>query len=134
MAYLPRRKRGVEASMSLIALVPQTGRRSGGRRIGTLPRPSPAPGPFRQPPSGHGSRRFGPTRLPSGTRADVGRLGDEAMEQHRPLDGIRVVDVTQEAAGPITARMLAEMGADVVHVEPLRGDNGRNTTTPFLGR
>ena len=51
----------------------------------------------------------------------------------RPLDGIRVVDVTQEAAGPITGRLLAEMGADVVHVEPLRGDNGRNTTTPFLG-
>src|SRR4051812_20474106 len=59
---------------------------------------------------------------------------DQAMDQQRPLDGIRVVDVTQEAAGPITGRMLAEMGADVVHVEPLRGDNGRNTTTPFLGR
>jgi crotonobetainyl-CoA:carnitine CoA-transferase CaiB-like acyl-CoA transferase len=55
------------------------------------------------------------------------------MSQHRPLDGIRVVDVTQEIAGPITARMLAEMGADVVHVEPLRGDNGRNTTTPHMG-
>jgi len=52
----------------------------------------------------------------------------------RPLQGIRVVDVTQEIAGPITARMLAEMGADVIHVEPLRGDNGRNSTTPFLGQ
>ncbi len=55
------------------------------------------------------------------------------MNQHRPLDGVRVVDVTQEIAGPLAARMLAEMGADVIHVEPLRGDNGRNSTTPFLG-
>ena len=55
------------------------------------------------------------------------------MSPVRPLEGVRVVDVTQEIAGPLTARMLAEMGADVVHVEPLRGDNGRNSTTPFLG-
>jgi crotonobetainyl-CoA:carnitine CoA-transferase CaiB-like acyl-CoA transferase len=63
----------------------------------------------------------------------VGQVGQVA-QQRRPLDGVRVVDVTQEAAGPLTGRLLAEMGADVVHVEPLRGDNGRNTTTPFLGR
>lgn len=54
-------------------------------------------------------------------------------DPRRPLQGVRVVDITQEIAGPITARMLAEMGADVIHVEPLRGDNGRNSTTPFLG-
>jgi crotonobetainyl-CoA:carnitine CoA-transferase CaiB-like acyl-CoA transferase len=49
------------------------------------------------------------------------------------LKGIRVVDLTQEVAGPLAARILAEMGADVVHVEPLRGDNGRYSTTPYLG-
>lgn len=50
-----------------------------------------------------------------------------------PLAGIRVVDITQEIAGPLAARILAEMGADVIHVEPLRGDNGRNSTTRYLG-
>jgi crotonobetainyl-CoA:carnitine CoA-transferase CaiB-like acyl-CoA transferase len=49
------------------------------------------------------------------------------------LDGIRVVDITQEVAGPLAARILAEMGADVIHVEPVRGDNGRNATTRYLG-
>jgi crotonobetainyl-CoA:carnitine CoA-transferase CaiB-like acyl-CoA transferase len=49
------------------------------------------------------------------------------------LEGIRVVDITQEVAGPLAARLLAEMGADVVHVEPPRGDNGRNSTTRYLG-
>ncbi|MEZ5232676.1 MAG: CoA transferase [Acidimicrobiales bacterium] len=67
----------------------------------------------------------------SGGGADVASGGGRAPI--RPLDGVRVVDITQEIAGPLTARMLAEMGADVVHVEPLRGDNGRNSTTPFLG-
>jgi len=55
------------------------------------------------------------------------------MGEHQVLEGIRVIDITQEVAGPLTARLLAEMGADVIHVEPLRGDNGRNSTTPFLG-
>jgi crotonobetainyl-CoA:carnitine CoA-transferase CaiB-like acyl-CoA transferase len=48
------------------------------------------------------------------------------------LEGIRVVDITQEVAGPLAARLLAEMGADVVHIEPPRGDNGRNSTTRYL--
>ena len=51
-----------------------------------------------------------------------------------PLSGVRVIDVTTNIAGPLAARMLAEMGADVIHVEPPWGDDGRNSTTPFLGR
>ncbi|MBW1911716.1 MAG: CoA transferase [Deltaproteobacteria bacterium] len=34
-----------------------------------------------------------------------------------PLSGIRVVDVSQVAAVPMTARILADFGADVIHVE-----------------
>ena len=51
-----------------------------------------------------------------------------------PLSGVKIVDLTTNIAGPLAARMLAEMGADVIHIEPPWGDDGRNSTTPFLGR
>src|SRR5262249_50840922 len=44
-----------------------------------------------------------------------------------------IVDMTTNIAGPLAARLLAEMGADVIHIEPPWGDDGRNSTTPFLG-
>ena len=39
-----------------------------------------------------------------------------------PLDGVRVVEVAGWMAGPGAAAMMADLGADVVKVEPLRGD------------
>src|SRR5438105_2055542 len=37
------------------------------------------------------------------------------------LDGIRVIDFGQYIAGPLAALMLADQGADVIHVDPPRG-------------
>ena len=43
-----------------------------------------------------------------------------------PLEGIRVVDVSQFAAGPTTAAFLGDWGAEVIHVEhPIKGDGTR---------
>jgi len=40
-----------------------------------------------------------------------------------PLEGVKVVDVSQVAAMPIAGRILADFGADVIHVEnPSTGD------------
>jgi crotonobetainyl-CoA:carnitine CoA-transferase CaiB-like acyl-CoA transferase len=46
----------------------------------------------------------------------------------RALEGIRVVDFSHVVAGPLATHFLALSGADVVKVEPPRGDALRNYT------
>ncbi len=50
-----------------------------------------------------------------------------------PLDGIRVIDFGQYLAGPFGPMLLADLGADVIKVEPTRGDGMRAVVGPFLG-
>jgi crotonobetainyl-CoA:carnitine CoA-transferase CaiB-like acyl-CoA transferase len=42
-----------------------------------------------------------------------------------PLSGIRVVEFTHMVMGPTCGMLLADLGAEVIKVEPLKGDNTR---------
>lgn len=49
-----------------------------------------------------------------------------SMSTKDMLAGIKVVDITNNLAGPCTAAMLADYGAEVIHIEkPLLGDDAR---------
>ena len=43
----------------------------------------------------------------------------------KPLEGIKVVELSTMLAGPMTARILAEWGADIIKVETFNGDAWR---------
>lgn len=48
------------------------------------------------------------------------------MTEHaQPLAGLKVVEFTHMVMGPTAGLILADLGADVIKVEPLKGDNTR---------
>ena len=56
-----------------------------------------------------------------------------AVPDPRPLlDGVRILDLGAYYAGPYSSRLLADLGAEVVKVEPLLGDPLRGIERPFF--
>ena len=56
-------------------------------------------------------------------------MADRAL----PLAGVRVLDCSRVLAGPFATMLLADLGADVVKLEPPGGDESRGWGPPFWG-
>lgn len=49
-----------------------------------------------------------------------------------PFAGLKVVDLSRLLAGPYCSQLLADLGATVIKVEPLQGDDARHLGPPFI--
>jgi crotonobetainyl-CoA:carnitine CoA-transferase CaiB-like acyl-CoA transferase len=56
------------------------------------------------------------------------------MSGPKPLDGFRVIDFTQNVAGPLAGQVLADLGAEVIKVEAPGGEAARHITSVLPGR
>ena len=57
----------------------------------------------------------------------------EPADQAAPLRGIKVIEFTHMVMGPTAGVILGDLGADVIKVEPLKGDNTRRLTGSGAG-
>lgn len=62
---------------------------------------------------------------PAGTPDNTGNTGAPGPGALQPLRGVRVAEFCSTAAGPFCAMLLADMGAEVIKIEPPTGDGLR---------
>src|SRR5437762_8153228 len=116
----PRRRRALAASHGSVA----------GAVIVGPPSPCPLPS-VRERVSTNPRPRRGRGQGEGGARRAPSHHEQARTRMTLPLQGITVVEIAQNLAGPIAAEILAHMGADVVKIERPEGDDARRWGPPF---
>lgn len=68
------------------------------------------------------------------TPAEPVAMPNWAVPAERPLQGIRVLDLTRILAGPVATRFLAGYGADVLRIDPRHWDEPNTAPEVVLGK
>ena len=61
-------------------------------------------------------------------------MSNQGIQMQRPLEGLRVVDLTRALAGPYATLLLAGLGAEVIKVEDPKGGDLARENSPYVGR
>src|SRR5438046_3700342 len=83
----------------------------------------------RNPASASTTRRYGARSASKAEARDV----TDGTNGAGPLDGLTLIDFGQYLAGPFGPMILADLGMDVIKIEPATGDGMRMAGKPFFG-
>src|SRR5438105_14166338 len=74
-----------------------------------------------------------PAPMPEMSTSEMTMSATSAAARSLPLHGVRVVEFTHMVMGPSCGMILGDLGAEVIKVEPLGGDNPRRVVGAGAG-
>jgi len=60
-------------------------------------------------------------------------MEEEKRERKGPLHGIRIIDLSMMLAGPVGSMLMGDLGAEILKIEPLEGDETRTAPPYYYG-